>query len=299
MRVLLLACLSLFGVLSVQAQTGDISQVLAAKADYDANADDDTRAMLLAALNAYDGPPTVETVQAHWTVMINDSTEGDYKKMRESALAVETHVAPVSEILPQQYMEAKFVAAVAYFNDRQNRDALVEMTHVEGLLKTHRDENGDHPDWADSLAWRADAWGMAMQAYYVSSGKRHASEEEVDAILQSYWDKVPAPETEEEDAEDLLPTCPGALAQRPRMKYPAVKAMRGRFGAVILNFELDEEGRVVEPKVLASVPVEEFEERALKTVRKWRYKADKASEVGVTCRLSSSNVVLPIVFQLR
>ncbi len=301
MRFLLLACLLLIGVSSAQAQTGDISGVLAAQTAYEADANKDTRAALMEALTAYDGPPTVETVQALWAVMINDSMDGDYENMRESALAVEAHIAPVSEILPQQYSEAKFVAAVALFNDERDTDALLEMAHVEGFSKGFYDEQGEKPDWAESLKWKSDAWGLAMEAYFVSVGERHPSETMIQEIIASYgYDQQKI----NDDAMDKpgtitgLPHCPGKLIQRPRMRYPAGGVRKGLFGAVILKFDFDPEGNVTNPQVMASIPFEEFEERSLKTVGKWKYKADQSRDVGTSCTLERSNVVLPLVFQL-
>ncbi|MEO0448783.1 MAG: energy transducer TonB [Pseudomonadota bacterium] len=301
MRLLLLTCLSLFGVFSVCAQTGDISQVLATKASYDANTNDDTRAALLDALSAYDGPPTVETVQAHWAIMINDSVDADYENMRESALAVEAHITPVSEILPQQYIEAKYVAAVALFNDDQDTDAMLEMAHVEGFSKGFYDELGEQPDWAESLKWKSEAWGLAMDAYFVSVGERHPSENRVEEIILSYGydrQKINDGAMEKPGATTGLPHCAGKLIQRPRLRYPAGGVRKGLFGAVILQFNFDPDGNVTDPEVMASVPFEEFEERSLKTVGKWKYKADQSRDVGTSCTLERSNVVLPLVFQL-
>ena len=95
--------------------------------------------------------------------------------------------------------------------------------------------------------------------------------------------------------ENKLPQCEGKMIQRPKMRYPSGKAMRGMFGAVILGFELDQDGNVVDPKILASVPIEEFDDRSLETVGKWRFKPDDSDQVGVSCRVERSNVVQPIV----
>ena len=288
------ACLLSFGS-AATAQESDISAVLAAKDSFADERSDKTRTDLLAALADYSGPPAVETVNAYMTLISSDSSAGDTEKMRESALAASAHFEPVKDIIPQQYAETKFVAAVAYFNDDPAPEAMLEMAHVEGFTKAYRDSLGEQPAWASKLKWKADAWGMAMEAYFDSARKRSPSDAEINAILATY----PVPQDAADESTDgALPQCSGRMIQRPKMKYPTGKAMRGMYGAVILGFELDPDGRVVNPEILASVPIEEFDERSLQTVGKWRFKPDDPDQVGISCRLERSNVVQPLIFQI-
>ena len=297
---LLLAFLINIG-LPAMAQTNDISGVLAAQDAFAATPSSETRNGLLSALAAYSGPPAVETVNAYLALIVSDSTSENVENMRESALAAAAHFEPVKDIIPQQFIEAKYVAAVAYFNDDPSPDAMIEMAHVEGFTKAYRDNLGEHPDWADDLKWKADAWGMAMEAYFISSRERHPSEADIEAVLANY----PVPNDTEansdgdDETENRLPQCDGKMIQRPKMRYPSGKAMRGMYGAVILGFELDPDGNVVDPKILASVPIEEFDERSLETVGKWRFKPDDRDQVGVSCRIENSNVVQPLTFLIR
>lgn len=296
----LLVCLIGIGLPAI-AQDNDLSDVLAAQKGFAEAPSKQTRADLLSALAAYSGPPAVETVNAYMALIVSDGSSDDAKKMRESALAAAAHFEPVKQVIPRQFVEAQFVAAVAYFNEDPTPDAMLEMAHVEGFAKAHRDSLGERPDWANDLRWRADAWGMAMEAYFISTRKRPPSDAEIDAILATY----PEPETaetmvdEDSAAENKLPQCSGEMIQRPKMRYPSGKAMRGMYGAVILGFELDPEGRVVDPKILASVPIEEFDEKSLQTVGKWRFKPDNPNDVGETCQIERLNVVQPLIFQMR
>ncbi|MEL6692068.1 MAG: energy transducer TonB [Pseudomonadota bacterium] len=289
-------CLISLG-LPATAQDADISGVLTAQKTFTEAPSDAARADLLAALTAYSGPPAVESVNAYMALISSDSAAGDTENIRESALAAATHFEPVKEIIPQQYAETKFVAAVAYFNDDPTPEAMLEMAHVEGFAAAYRDSLGEQPDWADRLKWKSAAWGMAMGAYFDSARKRSPSDDEIDAILASY--PVPQSETSDGDADEIrLPQCSGRMIQRPKMRYPSGKAMRGKYGAVILGFELDPDGRVLNPEILASIPIEEFDERSLQTVGKWRFKPDDPDKVGVSCRVERSNVVQPLIFQI-
>lgn len=297
---LILACLISMGLPAI-GQANDIGDVLAAQEAFSAAPSSETRDSLLSALADYSGPPAVETVNAYLALIISDSASENVENMRESGLAAAAHFEPVKDIIPQQFIEAKYVAAVAYFNDDPSPNAMIEMAHVEGFAKAFRDGLGEHPDWADDLRWKADAWGMAMEAYFISSRKRYPSEADIDAVLANY--PIPADTAasndEDDEVENKLPQCEGRMIQRPKMRYPSGKAMRGMFGAVILGFELDQDGNVVDPKILASVPIEEFDERSLETVGKWRFKPDDSDQVGVSCRVERSKVVQPLIFQIR
>jgi TonB family protein len=278
----------------------DITEIVEAQAAYDAKQTNKTRSGLIAALSAYQGEPTIETVNAHLILMINDATAGNDRKLHESAEAAATHLEPVASILPKQFAEARFMAAVGLFNGYFDSDAMIEMAHAEGYARSIRDEAGEQPEWAAALKWKATAWGMAMSAYFESIGEHYPGDAEIDAILADYGYDI---EESNEDArltagESGLPHCPGALVQRPKMRYPAGGVRRGMFGAVVLSLEFDRDGRVINPEVLASVPLEFFNEKTMRTVGKWRYKADNKADVGISCALERTNVVLPLIFQI-
>lgn len=282
------------------AQVDDVTAVVQSQEAYIENQTGNTRASLLAALQTYNGAVTVETVQAYMLLVANDATEGDASKMRESAAAAAAHLEPVADILPKQYVETKFVAAIGYFNDELAQGAMLEMAHVEGLARQIRNDVDEQPEWAWNLMWRADAWGMTMQAYFESAREPHPSDSEINEILDLYGadpDKMNAA-VMADIGEEGLPPCPGRMIQRPRMRYPSGRVRRGMFGAVILGLEFDAAGNVINPRVLASVPIEEFDEKSLRVVGKWRFKPDDESQVGVSCRIQRTNVVQPLIFSL-
>jgi len=283
------------------AQAANINDIVAAQNAYHEEITDDTRANLVTALAAYGDAPTVETVKAHISLMVNDTAAGNYENMFASATAARAHLEPVSELLPKQYAEARYIAAVARFSSELEDAAMIEMAHVEGFSRAYRDETGEQPEWAKGLKWKADAWGMAMDAYFESARKRHPDDAEIEQILASYGADTSslnaiAATTVDETG---LPACSGRMIQTPKMRYPAGKAMRGRFGAVILGMAFDVEGNVIDPRVLASVPFEEFDEKSMRTVSKWKFKPDEPKQVGTTCRIERNDVVQPLVFQIR
>ena len=283
------------------AQDVDIRDIVLVEDAYTAEATDETRDDLMAALSAYRGTPTVETVKAHLSIVVNDAAAGKHDDMLQSATAARDHLESVSDILPKQYAEARFIVALALFNGDLDDDAMLEMAHVEGFARAYRDQIGEQPEWARDLKWKADAWGMAMDAYFESARKRHPDDNEIEHILASYGADTGAMNAAADAYIDQsgLPTCSGRMIQKPKMRYPAGKAMRGKFGAVILGMEFDAEGNVINPRVLASVPFEEFDDKSMRTVGEWKFKPDDPKQVGISCRLQRTDVVQPLVFQIR
>lgn len=286
---------------TMNAQDFDITEIVAAQDAYVDAPTKDNRAILLQALADYSGEATVETVRAHHTVMTNDAQAGDYDAMYESASAARIHYEPVADLIQKQFAEASFIAAVARFNSDLESDAMTAMAHVQGFATAQRNEAGERADWAQDLMYKSDAWVMTMGAYFRSVREHHASDTEIEEILSTYGADdatINAIAVAGED-ESGLPFCSGTMQQKPKLRYPRRKYLKGMFGAVILGLEFDAEGQVINPVILASVPLEEFDERSLQTVGKWRFKPDAPEQVGVTCRLNRTNVVQPLVFQFR
>ena len=136
-------------------------------------------------------------------------------------------------------------------------------------------------------------WGLAMMAYLRSDGQRAPD-----------WEKLGSPKCKfdcEPLPEERLksPFCEHkGLIQRPGLRYPAQPGMRGLVGAVLLEFSLDESGKVIDPKVRAAVPSNQFEDRTLSTVGQWRMDfVEPLTPEG--CRKSRTNVVVPVVYSFR
>src|SRR5687768_12160611 len=79
--------------------------------------------------------------------------------------------------------------------------------------------------------------------------------------------------------------------KQSRPKYPAEAFRRGIEGTVDIKFVIDEEGRVIDPIVVRSIP--ELDKAALDCVRKWRFKP--AQKDG---RVVKSTALAPVTFRI-
>ena len=138
---------------------------------------------------------------------------------------------------------------------------------------------------------------LCMGAWYTSTGNRGLSDQEIDEILASYKTDERAAETDDTDDIDVLPFCTGRFNMKPRLRYKSGQIQRGFFGAIIAKFDI-EDGKVVNAVINASVPEERFEAQALETISKWVWQPDEGQVPNNNCRLSRTDVILPIVFAL-
>lgn len=68
--------------------------------------------------------------------------------------------------------------------------------------------------------------------------------------------------------------------------YPFGALSRGVEGSVLLEYTVDERGRVVSPRVLEATPPGVFDRAALKALSRWRYEPPGAESTIMKVRLT-------------
>ena len=97
------------------------------------------------------------------------------------------HFAAGGEVYAHLSIEARMVAITSRFNATTKRGSLEEMIHLRGELNRRRIEGGDDaPEWIEKSFWTANAWQLAMEAYFSSVGQPGVSSARADEILESY-----------------------------------------------------------------------------------------------------------------
>lgn len=223
-----------------------------------------------------------------------------WSNLLESAGGMARHLEPVNSVLPDLWAEAALTEQVADFNRSQNRRVEPRLAHVRGkLAEAVQDAEPPVIEQLDSMKWRMEAWQLAFEAYFLSvPGKRPTPSDDIDAIIDSYPD-FPHPSDDADDGQEVRderPFCKGELKMSPPLRYSALQARRGQFGSVIANFSI-EASKVTDVEILASIPIDGFRVRAAETLSKWTWIADE-EQPEPDCRMSRTNIVLPMVFSL-
>jgi periplasmic protein TonB len=80
----------------------------------------------------------------------------------------------------------------------------------------------------------------------------------------------------------------------PAPTYPRKALRKGQEGFVVIEFDVDTDGAILDPYVIESVPTGVFERAAIKSVRKWLYQAPVYEGVSVKV----NNVQVRLTFAL-
>lgn len=240
--------------------------------------------------------PTPLSVKAVQDRYFYDIEENNTRALVQSSGQAGDHLRPVSDQLPRAYATAEMIAASTRFNSGQERLAHSKMIHLRGWLAEFTANSGEGvPEWTSAMAYRAHAWNLAMDAWFLSTGQRGVSEAEAEQILASY----PSPTVSEVSTEQIdgLPFCEGYLKPDPELRYRGAQVAQGYYGAVIVAFDI-KDGQVQNPVIKASVPLQQFDEQALEAISKWTWIANDHEVPGETCQMSRSDLAQPVVFSL-
>ncbi len=264
--------------------------------------------------DAVDTEPNMISILAFELRYSTDLHEKRRRKAAISAGEAAHHIKSVADIFPEKYVTAQYLAAISLFNTKEDPEAMRQLVHLKGWLLQKADLAGKGArEWMRNMEYRASAWQLAMDAYFISTNRKTVRDQEVAQIMATYgYDKygnklgeysyegvgeeINSIAPSKEDSSEKLPFCDGQLNRSPRLKYPKDAGKYGRVGAVLAEVDLDETGQVIDPVVLASVPEGVFEKESLKAISKWKWIADETEQAGVTCRLHRKNLVQSFVF---
>ncbi|MEO1642339.1 MAG: energy transducer TonB [Pseudomonadota bacterium] len=274
----------------------DLTEIQASYTAWKTKDSSATRKSLFTALEAYHGDPTNDTVRAYAELLGRVLQDGRNQEAFNVSHAALKHFEPAAAAIPKLYLETRYIAAVSAFNYNQNSDAILELATVEALTGMTRGPDGGRPAWATKLYWQAQAWQGAMMAFYRSTDRAYPSQAKIDEIFNQVGYSRETSRLRRQSKVSELPFCEGQLIRRPQIRFPQRANLRGTYGAVIVQFDLDTTGHVSAPEMLAAVPFDEFEDEVLKAVARWRWKADDRTAVNKTCRLSRENLVQQVIF---
>ncbi|PHS27996.1 MAG: hypothetical protein COA84_03085 [Robiginitomaculum sp.] len=202
--------------------------------------------------------PNYPIFRAHYELMRAADSRGELKRaMQESKIAQAIYAAAEMDD-PVILASAKIFYAselLAYTRFKKMEEARVEFQAALDLLGPQPYNNPSH------LAQNIRVWEMVANAVHESNGEPDQK------LGLNVPDMVGRPEN-----------CPEVQwIKRDAPKYPRVAAVKGYFGAALLNYALDENGQLHDIKVSAELPVRRFGLLAAETMKTWRAKPLKGA----------------------
>lgn len=270
-------------------------QLLAALANWSEDDSRRTRNRLNAAIKSVEPRrPTRLSATAYERRYESRMTKERYESAAAAANSAIEHLEPSKDSMPEHYVRAQTTAAVATFYDDAELEHLESMTRLTGELGEQMlgaATRGAPPVWLQDAYWRADAWRLVMETSFTRRRDKERAEE-IASLLNDYRSPLSI-----WTPSSARPLCDGTFDMTPPIEYPRDAIRQGRYGAVLLGFDISN-GRVLNARVLAAVPSETFRTQALQTIRQWRWQAETDNQSG-NCSMSRENVTVPIVFRIR
>lgn len=279
------------------------SAVLLRAADHYLENDDETRALLLEALEARRAEEGVDLISANGAEILYDGDwrKGDWNALAESApIAVDLLSRGQQGLLPRQ-RRAELVDAAGNFlrqrnnlnNSRNSTHDVMADVHDRIVQDIDADENAAIRDRLWPVKWEAEAWADAIAAFLMSDYSG------IDTLIKNKLDPRPLANpqvgfVEEDPALASIPMCEGSWDGK-RIRYPTSRAFARTVGAVIIRMETDQAGKVVETEVLASIPLTSFSDAVQRAVDTWTFKPDRDADLK-NCRLQGSSRILNVTF---
>lgn len=252
------------------------------------------------------------SLTAHHNRYIADFKDQNWRQASQTAAQAASHFAPFRSVIGEQWSDASIASIVAGFNSRPDTKDVMDMAYHRLELEKIRYMTETKPDWLNSHRYLAEAWQMAMSAYFAPGvGPRIGSriegpdpqdlnrrvKEIMGRALEFKQERPEVASDVEEEDESRLPPCDGTFDMTPPLRYSAVAAQKRMYGAVIARIKV-EDREVADVEILAAVPSSSFEEDAEETIRKWEW-IPEGETVGVTCDPSYRTIIQPMTFVIR
>lgn len=192
----------------------------------------------------------------------------------------------------ERWMNSAIVANAAAFVRRPHRRYLSALRETYDEFYDVWQKTSPRAD-ADKLNRKyleVATWEMAMM-----SSLRQTTERSVKHPTEAMRARV---ESDEGNETDPRPFCAGQLVMKNKPKFPAAARAKMAVGAVTVEMAFDKDGQVINPKVIAAAPNNDFFiDAIMKTTGTWKWVPDEEAEAG--CRLNRDNVIQSVQFLIR
>lgn len=179
------------------------------------------------------------------------------------------------------FANAHYVAGISRLVRSDNVEAAY---HFHMAMDVARDQEEADTEELERLIYNASALRLLAASRAGHRASRVDAHLEADPIHQSRY------MSESDDEEPDLP--PGRIdaepIERAEPRYPRRAEEDGMEGVVIVEFAVDETGRVVDPRIRASIPGGLFDEAVLSAMEDWTYAP--ATQDGVPVRRDGVSV---------
>jgi TonB family protein len=237
--------------------------------------------------------PTLLTIVAFDQYYASRMKGGKLSEIRKIADLAAKHYAPVKNMIPVNWGRVELSAAATAFAESRNDAVIDRLAKLEVSLYPFT--LGDRPDKAGikDIYHQTSAWRLAVSSWFQTREQRERTALRVaDTYVET--EKKKLAEAYYADKEGPTSYCEITILKPPEISYPASAAKAGYIGAVMVGFEIDDT-EIVNVRVLASVPDNQFEDAALAAMKSFRWEFNEV-QPDPRCSRSGQQVVYPFQF---
>lgn len=253
------------------------------------------RTALLDALRKRQTAPglDMQTVLAAEALYTLDRARGNAANTWESAKLGWDLLARGGPQLAVRSLRARSVYVTAGFLKGRQRQDYNEIADAHDAVIDAINVSTSATDRAEliSMKYNLQAWANSVRLYF-------GVQQQTGSLIS----KQVRDRDLKEPATALFPTAtPPDLACKKEfdpgeVRYPTSELYRGMIGTVILKVNVDYEGRITQPEVLASVPDAGFADALMGSIHTARFKRARDAEPG--CMLATPVLVVPVTFTI-
>jgi hypothetical protein len=249
---------------------------------------DDLRDALLS-LEPLGFQPSLDTASMWLQLATADMGNEEYEDAIASSSKAETQFRTVAPEENRRIAAAILISGISQLVPYPREIEDIEAAHnkfISGrqLFSAQRDIESFDDLFAELLAWDAAAdaavHSIDLDHYPGHKGKSEAEfHGEIPLMLES-------------GAE--LENCGVEWKKRPRPRYPNSASYRGYIGAVLIAYDLGDDLKVHNPRIIAEVPKDEFSDNTLRAIRNWELAAPPKDDIA--CR---TNLITQMTFVIK
>jgi TonB family protein len=290
------------------AEAKTISNILLQAAEHRLKPSEATRDTLFGALEARASLPNFDNISfaATEAVVDYDIEKGRWRDAlasSELAMKLTTAGGPYYAYERHKY---KLYSVIADYRVNEKARAYDQLSSLleavwSDAAATKTDKTADR---FVELFWEVSAWRGTLSAHLTSERDREFTrgEEQRQAADKERWRGFGKDERlmrliGRQPAESDSEACKKTFDARTKPDYPASAAFQGFVGSVVLRADIAEDGKLLNPKILAAVPEKYFGAAVLKEVDSMRYKPGKDWDSSA-CKMAETSRVITFQFQI-
>lgn len=271
------------------------SAVLLAAANFRLDTNATTRAALFDALKKRQAAPglDLQTALSAEALYMSDRTRGDWNNAWEAARLAHDLLGRGGQPLLSRSLRARASYVTSGFIKGRQRQDYIEIADAHDAVVDALDKTTNAADRAEliRLKFSLQAWAYSVQNYFEVSQQTGSN---IPRQVRDRDLKEPAAALFPESTPEAM-LCKREF-DKGSLRYPASELYKGLIGTVIVKLDIDREGRISNPEVLAAAPDAGFADAILKTIHTARFK--KARDAKPGCIMETKSYPMSVVFSI-